>query len=164
MADKHHEYYCQHHEQRAVNEQSAVGDVVHDKSGKSGSYRLRGHCRHVIVTCVLTDRGFRREFDDHGEGIDVCDNESEARYEIEQRKQNGRHNRVVAGTDKSEYEQEGNDRHAEAYHNRLTSADFGCKVADGNKRYCADTHTDARDNRRDACGQVEFFGRVDGKV
>ena len=148
----------------AVQEQHLIFGIVHNKACDKRGNRLRRHSRGIVISRVLSHRFGRGKFGYHRESVDVCDNKTESGNQIEHRKQRGRYDCFIAGSDKEENKEERYDRKRESYHYRLSSAYFRRKRADGNKRYRRYRHTYARYNGRRTCRQVKRFRRIDRKV
>ena len=114
--DEHHQYDCDDNADRAVQEQHFVFAVIHDKARDERGDCLRGHRCGVIVPGILSD-GFRGgKLGNHRERVDVCNDKTEARDKIKQRKQYCGNNRFFAGVDKEENKEERNDRKSKAQH------------------------------------------------
>ena len=78
MFDERHEDDGEGDEDGAVDEEPFVFEGVHDHTGEHGGDSLGGHGGDVVVAGVLSDGGVGGELDDHGQSVDVDDDEPEA--------------------------------------------------------------------------------------
>ena len=122
---------------------------------------MRAHRGYVIVARILAHAGRGRKFQHHREGIDVCDDQSEARDQVEDGKQVFCH---MVGSNEQEDQHERNHRKGKPEKHALTPADLDGEDADGDKSDRGDRHRHAADDGRHARRLVQHLGAVDRKV